>query len=430
MFGYVNLINAVIYLETAAMAHILSMNMPRRTHYPLRVALATVGGITAAFLFPFFEPAHFWVAWLYSILMYLSLLLLALLSVCFCIRTDWTSYLFCAVGGYAFHHLASTVEGLIERILFADNMLIITKSPGIFIYLTVTGLTFSVVAWIFYRFRHLQMLVSRKRVVRLVGLIVLLNIALSSLVMLSRLYNELAVIDSIFDLYNLITSLLAIFILFGMLERGQLEREIEIINQLYKENARQYEISKATMESLHDLKHRVNALMVGKAALSEQERKEISDQIFIFDSAVQTGNETLDIILTEKRMLCHQYGIQLDCMADGSRLAFMDVHDIYSLFGNAFSNAIEAASRQSDDEPKLISLVIRETNGYLSIHLENTFAGSVTFRDGVPMTGKDDPNAHGFGVKSMRRLTERYGGTMTITVQDGLFHLDLLFPNR
>ena len=430
MFGYVNGINVLIFLETVLMAHVLGEFYPKRAHYALRAAATTAVGAAIAFLIPVFTLPSLFAAWIYSIGMYLSILGIVLLCTCFCLKTGWTEYLFCAIGGYAFHHLASTVEGLTERILVPNTSLSIFTVPGIFIYLLTTGLTFFIVAWIFYRYRHLQMLVSRKRVFRLAGLIVLLNITLSSLAMLSRLYSELAIVDAIFDIYNLITSLLAIFLLFGMLERGQLEREVEIINQLYKENARQYEISKATMESLHDLKHRVNALMAGKMALTEQERKDISDQIFIFDSAVQTGNETLDIILTEKRMLCHQYGIQLDCMVDGSRLAFMDVHDIYSLFGNAFSNAIEATFRQSDDEPKLISLVIRETNGYLSIHLENTFSDTVTFRDAVPMSKKEDPNAHGFGVKSMRRLTERYGGTMTITVRDAMFHLDILFPNR
>jgi hypothetical protein len=245
--------------------------------------------------------------------------------------------------------------------------------------------------------------------------------------MLSDRYGYPRIHATSIDLYNFTAGFLAIFILFGMLERGKLEREAEIINNLYRENVRQYEVSKATMESLHDLKHQVNALIAGKTALTEQERKEITDRILVFDSMVKTGNDTLDIIVSEKKMLCHQYGIDFGCMADGKRLDFIEPHDLYSLFGNALSNAIEAVSKLPEDAPKLIFLSVTGKESYTAIHLENTFSGDLKMEDGIPQTDKQDKAAHGFGVKSMQRITAKYHGTMTITIKDELFHLDILF---
>lgn len=58
---------------------------------------------------------------------------------------------------------------------------------------------------------------------------------------------------------------------------------------------------------------------------------------------VHTGNDALDAILSEKGLACEQGGIAFRCMADGAAVGFMAPTDIYSLFGNALDNAIEAS---------------------------------------------------------------------------------------
>ena len=428
MFGYVNAINLAIYLETVVMAQALGFFLPKRRFYPLRVLLSTVVFAALSYFIPLFPPQSLWFDWGYSILMYMTILLFAALSVAVSVCASWVNCLFCAIAGYAVHHLSGTISAILADLLWSGQTLSVFTPPYLYLYLLSLVVIYAVILLLFRRNRSAQALMNRRRVVLLAFLVVLLNIVISSYAMLSDFRadtNTFAVRAN--DLYNCVSGFLAIFILFGMLERGRLEHEAEILNNLYKENIRQYEISKATMESLHDLKHRINALMVGNAALSEAERRDISDQIFIFDSVAKTGNETLDIILAEKRMLCHQYGIEFDCMADGKQLAFMDVYDMYSLFGNALSNAIEAVVKQPEGAPRLIFLSVSGSDRYTAVHLENTFNGQIRIVDGIPETDKADKAAHGFGVKSMQRITEKYHGTLTVTVKDDLFHLDILF---
>jgi hypothetical protein len=426
MFSIINLLNLEIYLEAVIMAHALSFYLVKRGRYALRLAFGTIVFGTAAYLIPLVESPVFWLTWSYSVLMYIALLGLTLLSVVFCVKASWTECLFCAVGGYAAHHFAGTVTTIVSDLLSAESQELFSFS-NILLQIAALFLTYSVILLLFYRSRNSQVFMNRKNVVLLSLLIILLNIVLSSLTMLSDRYGYPRIHATSIDLYNFTAGFLAIFILFGMLERGKLEREAEIINNLYRENVRQYEVSKATMESLHDLKHQVNALIAGKTALTEQERKEITDRILVFDSMVKTGNDTLDIIVSEKKMLCHQYGIDFGCMADGKRLDFIEPHDLYSLFGNALSNAIEAVSKLPEDAPKLIFLSVTGKESYTAIHLENTFSGDLKMEDGIPQTDKQDKAAHGFGVKSMQRITAKYHGTMTITIKDELFHLDILF---
>lgn len=427
MFSYVNRIDLLIYLETAAMAQALCFFLPKRRRYPLRLAVSTLVFSALSYLFPLLEIPSFWGAWGYSVLMYLSLLLFALLSVHICVRASWINCLFCAVGGYAAHHLAGTLYSALDKLLWNGNSHQVLTVPYVYIYLTSTAAVFLLLILLFYRGRNVQMLVNRRQTVLLAFVTVLVNIVISSFAMLLELYGVTPVPLPISELYNFAVSVLVVVFLFGVLEQGYLEREVEIINGLYKENVRQYEVSKAAMESLHDLKHQINAVMAWKTALSEDERGEILDKIQIFDSMGKTGNETLDIIVTEKMLQCRRYGIEFDCMADGSCLSFMEVHDIYALFGNALSNAVEAVCRQEGDAPRLISLCVRRNGNCVSVHLENTFDGEIILTDGIPVTSKDDKTSHGFGVKSMYRITGKYGGNMTITARDELFHLDILF---
>lgn len=429
MFSYVNLLNVQIYLESAIMAQALAYSLEKRSRYPLRLVLATAVCSALAFFFPPVRVPSFWGTWAYSVLMYIVLLLLTILSVAGCVKAEWVKCVFCAVSGYAAHHLSGAVSGIVINYFHGSSMAILYISMELVLHLSCLILVYAAMLYAFYGNKDIQIPMDRKQVVFLSTIVVLLNIVISSFDMVAGWYGYETVRTSVNSLYNAVTAGLAIVILFGILERWHLEREVEVINNLYRENMRQYEVSKATMESLHDLRHRVNALMAAKVELTEAERQQISDKIFLFDSRAKTGNETLDIILTEKKMLCYQYGIEFDCMVDGALLTFMDTYDTYSLFGNALSNAIEAVCQQGKDEPRLIFLSIRGSKGYAAVHLENTFDGQIQLVDGMPHTRKEDAGAHGFGMKSMARIVKQYGGTMTITVKDELFHLDILFDH-
>ena len=116
------------------------------------------------------------------------------------------------------------------------------------------------------------------------------------------------------------------------------------------------------------------------------------------------------------------------CVADGSALGFMSEADVYSLFGNAVDNAIEAVGKLKDEEMRTIDLSVKVSRAFLSVSISNYYADDVVFSDGLPMTTKQDKAYHGFGVKSMRRITEKYDGDLSMNAEDGVFTLNILFP--
>lgn len=136
---------------------------------------------------------------------------------------------------------------------------------------------------------------------------------------------------------------------------------------------------------------------------------------------MHTGNDALDAILSEKGLACEQSGIAFRCMADGAAVGFMASTDIYSLFGNALDNAIEASRALERCEDRSISLTTRAVAGLLLVHVENRFAGSLSLgSDGLPLSSKGDDMHHGFGMRSMRLTAERYDGTLVTRAEGRL----------
>ena len=179
----------------------------------------------------------------------------------------------------------------------------------------------------------------------------------------------------------------------------------------------------------HDLRHQIRQFRQA-GQLDEAAVREMEAAIDDYDAKVETGNTALDVILTEKRSLCAEKGIGFTCMADGRGLAWVEPADLYALFGNALDNAIEAAEGLRDEAKKQIALTVRQVGEFSSVHLQNYTDRQLVMADGLPLTSKEDKYNHGFGVRSMQRLVEKYSGELIFQQEDDVVDLYLLLPCR
>ena len=156
--------------------------------------------------------------------------------------------------------------------------------------------------------------------------------------------------------------------------------------------------------------------------------QEIENSVSVYDSIIETGNEILDTILTEKSLLCAANDITFTCVADGKAVGFLEAVDLFSMIGNALDNAEEAVRKLEDHDKRAISVSIFSRHGIAILQVENFYEGDLRFVDGLPVTTKGDPNYHGFGLKSIRSTAEKYGGTVSVQAEDGLFLLRVALP--
>ena len=115
-------------------------------------------------------------------------------------------------------------------------------------------------------------------------------------------------------------------------------------------------------------------------------------------------------------------------MIDGEALSFMRAGDIYSLFGNAVDNAIRAELKVGEREKRFIGIEASPRGRLLYIQFENYCEEAPAFRGGLPVTTKADGENHGFGLISMKRTVERYGGAMTVDWEDNIFRVSMTLP--
>ena len=167
-----------------------------------------------------------------------------------------------------------------------------------------------------------------------------------------------------------------LFIQSELFKKSALEKELFTMNMLMKQQEEQYEITRDNIDMInqkcHDLKHQVRALR-GLADDESKERylKELEQSVEIYGAIVKTGNDVLDTILTEKSLSCQAKGIKINCIADGSKLEFVDPVDLYGILGNAVDNAMEAVEKISDARMRLIDIAIFTRDRFLVINITN-----------------------------------------------------------
>ena len=237
-------------------------------------------------------------------------------------------------------------------------------------------------------------------------------------------------------LFNIVLQFYCITLLYlqsALFKKRSMRKELETIQLLWHQQKGQYQLSKETIELInhkcHDLKHQVQAI---RAVKDEKEREtyleKIEKSVQIYSAIVRTGNEILDTILTEKSLICENSGIHINCVADGSLLAFMNPVDLYTLFGNALDNAIEAVRKLESKEKRVIDIMLYERQSFLMLQIVNPMCGEVKFEDGLPLTTKAKNGYHGYGMKSMLHTIQKYEGHLTTEVKNGCFYFNVMLP--
>lgn len=216
----------------------------------------------------------------------------------------------------------------------------------------------------------------------------------------------------------------------GILTQSEKNRQMDILQQLWKQDQAQYESVKASMDAIsmkcHDLKHVFNRI---EGKLNQEELAQLQSAITMYDSRVETGNDVLNVVLSEKNLICSKHGIQFSAMMDGSLLTFLTPVQTYTVFGNLMDNAIEAV-QQVPAENRIISLSCQCTPAGIEIEESNYFNRSAAPPADSIRTTKADVARHGFGIKSIQYIAQQYGGTVETTMQEDMFFLRIFFPTQ
>ncbi len=410
----------------------------RKEKFYIKAPLGILSCFVLALIFPipfsnaFYSMAMFFIFFLYTIGIAL-----------FLFKADWRMILFCLICGYTVEHVSYEIYNTLFSFFMADDLInggiydynqlkLFSSIPDLILYLVCYINTY----WIMY-FAFARKIVKRQTFkakdgvkVLFIGIIfIIIDIVLNSLTSYYSSIHYEKIYIGIISLINALACIFAMLFIFEMYYRSNLTRDLAIIEEIRKEEKKQYMVSKETIDMInikcHDFRHQIREL--GKSQnINEEAIKNVNKLINIYDSSIKTSNDTLNVILSEKSLTCAKYGITFSCIANGDLINFMSEEDIYSLFGNIIDNSIEALKNVSDDK-KTIDLKIKEVGNLISVSETNYYEGSLHLINGLPKTTKDDLTHHGYGLRSIKLITEKYNGTFELSTENNHFVIALLF---
>lgn len=362
---------------------------------------------------------------LYSIAYSLLIFFVTILLSIFLFNTEKRNVLFCCAAGFSVQHITFRVLEIFY--LFISEELVWLRL--VVRVVLDGGLYFLFWYWLARRLRIDDSLdIGNKNVIILSLAAIFINVVLCSFCRMEKVGIITQIAESA---YSAGCCVLILCLQFNLFQKKELEKKTDMIEHMWEEDRKHYQINKAYIEEInlkaHDLKHAIGALRHNGA---EEFAAEAERSLEKYSTIYHTGNEALDVVLTEKSMLCSAMNIKLTCLADGKKLMFIRDVDLYSCIGNALDNAITAADKVQDGEKRIISLTLSRNGGMLCLHVENYFVGELSVCGGVLKTTKEDKKSHGFGIRSIEMIAKKYNGFVAFTADDGIFNLNIFFAAK
>lgn len=338
---------------------------------------------------------------------------------------SWTQAIYCMVCASAMQHIAFDIY-LIYKISGGTNLII-----NILIYIVVYSSFYY-----FYVSKLTENGLFTFKINTLFPIVTILMLVWILSIMESSILTIFMAGIGHRIIYRLIDALCCFYVLWVQINQKSnfnLQHELDVMNYMLREQKKQYIIMSETIGDInrkcHDLKHQIRALRY----MTDEEKKtefldELEHDIMIYDIAMKTGNEAMDIVIMEKGLFCKKHNIQWTCMADGIKLDFMNNEDIYSIFGNSLDNAINAVMKIREEEKRVISVKMITQNKLLTIQIQNYFNEKLEFEDGLPKTTKKNKQIHGYGMKSIQYNVEKYNGIITVNTEEDIFMLQIFIP--
>lgn len=365
---------------------------------------------------------------------YIVLTLLAMGFCCWCFHLTFTDALYFCISGYSAQHIVYIlIHELLALYLWPElkNMLLLYVLISLGCCAVVLGLLY----WLFSRKLRLcggKLFTDKAKGVTLyIALLVALMFCTFTC---QNIFWTVAGRQIMAAELGLVVCLLMQGLQYGTLSVIRSRQERTVIEQMLQNSARQYALSKEMVDHInrtcHDLKHNLQVLKT----IDENQRRAYIEQaerdIAKYHELVHCEDEVLNTILGEKCLYCSNHGIRLSCAVDGGDLSFVSTPDLYALLGNAIDNAIECVDQFDDPEKRVVSLTIMTHHSFTCIQTNNYCEDDLEMEEGLPVTTKGRMGQRGFGLRSIRYLAEKYGGSMAVDIRNHIFTLQIMLPIR
>ncbi len=227
---------------------------------------------------------------------------------------------------------------------------------------------------------------------------------------------------------------LTYYFMLYMIERISFLVKKQQEDEVYMEEMRYKEIYYAEAEKrnmyVHKIKHDLENRLLGLYHLVEAgDTGTLLEQISAFgreigqiDTDCYSVNPSVDTVLRFKLGTAKSEGIKVDTQIHIPQKMQIEYGDIGVLYGNLLDNAIEACRKVPEAE-RFISVENKYVSGRLLLVITNSKENG---KNKHLKTTKKDTYTHGYGIASVRRVVEKYNGTVRFTDNGTAFEVSLM----
>lgn len=267
-------------------------------------------------------------------------------------------------------------------------------------------------------------------------LIMTLSINIFFIFMVFRIYKNKTVLET--NSKNIFIMTITMIIFTAMV--------IKVVNQIVKYSKkesewlllmREYERQQNYIENLdrltyklkaqrHDFNHHISCIYglldLNNTDEAKKYAKELLKDVQEVNNIVNIENSTILAILNNNLAVAKEKDIEVDLNIDIPKELKVNSMDISIILGNSLSNAIEACENL---KKKYIKLYMYMKGEYLIIKIKNSKEKDVFIDENSYETTKIDKENHGFGLKNIKYIVDKYDGLLKIEQSKEEFILNI-----
>lgn len=249
----------------------------------------------------------------------------------------------------------------------------------------------------------------------------------------NEVIHRISILISAFVL--IISNLLILFII-DKQEKFYVTKERLAFAEIHiKEQRAHYAELYAQQEALKKYRHDSKNFYVSLISILENKSTEeaisyIKDKMSIISDnskSINSGNPVVDSIIYSKKQICDNKAIVLKTSLKISENIKIDELEFGVLIGNALDNAIEATEELADSNKKIINLTILTSGEMISIEISNPTIKDIDTTN--IETSKTDKTQHGYGLKGIETITNKYNGNLSLCCENNIFTLSAILVN-
>lgn len=137
-----------------------------------------------------------------------------------------------------------------------------------------------------------------------------------------------------------------------------------------------------------------------------------------------TGNIAVDSIINYKLNSITENDVELITEIAVPETLEIEINDMVSLVGNILDNAIYALKEA--ETPKKLYFKLAYNRGRILIKETNNYKTEIKYVNGEIISSKDNTDEHGFGLKNIEEIVNKYNGYSEIDHSSNIFTMNIL----